>query len=476
MCSLRTRLIIGIIGGMLLLLTFFSLIVYSVIRRALINQFDESLASTARMLAASVEIDDDEVELGFEAQQMPEFQNRGRPAHYQLWHLDGTVAAKSPLLDSGNLPRLSGSLKKPAFKTVKVSGSRVERVAGFSFIPRPPDGDRRPTEEQPLTLAVAQDSTAILSQLKFLRWVLFFTSAAVTLLSVLVAAMTVRQGLRPLTAIAGEIAAITENNLTTRIGTEDVPAELLPIKDRLNDLLSRLEDAFKRERRFTADVSHELRTPLAGIRSTIEVTLARARDSTEYQTVLSDCLAIVESMQTMMNNLLMIARLDADQVTFRQEHIRLAELVGSCWRPFSQKAIEREITFANRIPNDVTVDSDRENLCMVMSNILSNAAEYTNNAGQIWVTAHPADNRVEITVSNTGCSLTNEQVSQVFDSFWRGDSSRKDTGVHCGLGLTLVERIIRALGGSTSVKVQPGGIFTTRLVLPDSCKHKSPQD
>ncbi len=464
--SLRARLLIGIIGGLILLLAVFSLLVYIVIRGALVKQFDASLASIAHILAASVELDGEEIEMEFKVQQMPEFQDRKRPTHYQLWRLDGTVVAKSPLLDSGNLPRLSGSLKKPAFKTVKDSGGRVERVAGFSFIPRLPDGDRKPTEEQPLTLAVARDSTAILSQLKFLQWVLFFASAAVTLLSVLVAAMTVRQGLRPLTAIAGEIAAITENNLTTRIGTEDVPAELLPIKDRLNDLLSRLEDAFKRERRFTADVSHELRTPLAGIRSTIEVTLARNRDADEYQSSLAQCLEISKNMQNMTNNLLTLARIDAHQMTFRQSRIELAKLVDSCWRSFSDKALKCNIVFDNRIPDKIVCESDPDCLSIVLSNLFDNAAEYADKAGKIWVTAHQRDDSIEISIANTGCSLTNEQVAQVFDRFWRADVSRADTGAHCGLGLALVERIVRALGGSTAVELQPGGIFIIRLVLP----------
>jgi signal transduction histidine kinase len=288
----------------------------------------------------------------------------------------------------------------------------------------------------------------------------------VTLLSVLVAALTVRQGLRPLTAIAGEIAAITENNLTTRIGTEDVPAELLPIKDRLNDLLSRLEDAFKRERRFTADVSHELRTPLAGIRSTIEVTLARNRDADEYQSSLAQCLEISKSMQNMTNNLLTLARIDAHQMTFCQERIELANLVDSCWRSFSDKALKRNIVFDNRIPDKIVCESDPDCLSIVLSNLFDNAAEYADKAGKIWVTAHQRDDSIEISIANTGCSLTNEQVAQVFDRFWRADVSRADTGAHCGLGLALVERIVRALGGSTVVELQPGGIFIIRLVLP----------
>jgi two-component system heavy metal sensor histidine kinase CusS len=298
-----------------------------------------------------------------------------------------------------------------------------------------------------------------------LRWLLLIASAAVIALSFLIAAIIVRQGLNPLHSIAAGIAAISEDDLATRIGTTSAPAEIMPIKNRLNDLLSRIEDAFRRERRFTADVAHELRTPLAGIRSIIEVTLTRARDTDEYQRVLSECVVIVENMQTMVNNLLMIARLDACQVTFRHEHIYLVRLVNSCWRPFSEKAKEREIAFENQAPNDVTVDSDRENLSMVLSNLLNNAVEYANDAGQIWVTANYTDDSVEITVANTGCQLTNDEAAQVFDCFWRGDSSRKDTGVHCGLGLALVQRIIRALGGFTTAEVTPDGIFTIRLVL-----------
>jgi len=173
-------------------------------------------------------------------------------------------------------------------------------------------------------------------------------------------------------------------------------------------------------------------------------------------------------MQTMMNNLLMIARLDARQLTFRREQIRLAELVNSCWQPFPEKAIERKITFDNRVPNDVTVNSDRKNLSLIFSNLLNNAVEYTNDAGQIWVTAHHTGDSVEIAVANTGCQLTNEQAAQVFDCFWRGDSSRTGTGIHCGLGLALVQRLVRALGGSVIVELHPGGIFFIRLTLSDS--------
>jgi signal transduction histidine kinase len=102
----------------------------------------------------------------------------------------------------------------------------------------------------------------------------------------------------------------------------------------------------------------------------------------------------------------------------------------------------------------------------VISNLLDNAVEYTNEGGQIWTQGKQTGNKIELAVSNTGCPLTKDEASQVFDCFWRGDSSRTDTGIHCGLGLALVQRIITALGGSASVEVLLGGIFTIRIILP----------
>jgi two-component system heavy metal sensor histidine kinase CusS len=471
MRSLRARLLVGIVCGMSFLLLIFSLIVYAVIHRTLFNQYDASLASTARILAASVELDKGEVELEFDVQQMPEFLRADRPTYYELWRSDGTVVARSPSLGANDLSRLEASLDSLVFRTRRGESGLPLRLAALNFMPRISDSDvQEPpqlTKEEVLTLVVARNASDLMGQLRFLRWLLLIASAAVITLSFLVAALIVRRGLRPLNRIAAEIGAITEHDLSTRVGDAPVPAEIAPIRDRLNDLLFRLQDAFNRERRFTGDVAHELRTPLAGIRSTIEVALTRNRQTDEYRTTLSESLAIAQNMQTMVDNLLMLARLDAQQISFRSEQIRLAELVNSCWWPCSDEALERQITFDNRIDPRTTCESDHQNLSIILSNVLANAVEYANEGGQIWTTACRKDGSAQIAVSNTGCQLNAEQASHVFDCFWRGDSSRKDAGVHCGLGLALVERIIRGLGGSASAEVQSGAIFTVRLTLPD---------
>jgi heavy metal sensor kinase len=475
--SLRTRLLAGIMGGMILLLTMFSLLIYVAIRSALVKQFDTSLVSIAQVLAASVERDANEIELEFEVQQMPEFLNTEHPTHYQLWDANGIVKVKSPLLGTENLLRVVGSLNAIVNGTSQDNNGQPQRTAGLTFIPRLADSEnekdnkdvensRPPANEQALTLVVARDAGDLYNQLGFLRWLLLNASAAVIALSFILAAVIVRKGLRPLNFIAAEIATIKEDSLTTRITTEDVPSEVVQIKNRLNELLSRLQASFNRERQFNADVAHELRTPLSGLRSTIEVTLTRTRDNDEYKRVLFDCQAIVESMQTMVGNLLMLARLDAKQISFQTEQIRLTELVNSCWKPFSDKALERQITFDNSVKAETTCESDSQNLSIVLSNVLANAVEYADEGGQIRITACSKDGSLEIAVSNTGCKLTTDQVSHVFDCFWRDDLSRTDTGTHCGLGLALVQRLVRALGGNASAELQSGGIFLVRIILP----------
>ena len=285
-------------------------------------------------------------------------------------------------------------------------------------------------------------------------------------LALIVGVYVVRSGLRPLNTIATEIAAISEDSLATRITTQCAPTEIVPIKNRLNELLSRLQTSFDRERQFNADVAHELRTPLAGIRSTIEVALTRNRDATEYQAALSDCLEIAKDMESVVNNLLMLARLEAKQISFKTEQVQLSELLDSCWRCFSKKADERSIVFENQIPAEITCQSDPEHLSMVFSNLLDNASEYADQGGQIRTTARRTDDSVDIAVSNTGCKLTAEQVTKVSDCFWRGDPSRSDAGIHCGLGLALVQRIVKALGGKFSIQLEQGGIFATKVTLP----------
>jgi two-component system, OmpR family, heavy metal sensor histidine kinase CusS len=460
--SIQGRVLAGMVGGAAMLLIVFGLVVYAVIRTALIHEFDAALTSAVRLLATSAEREHERIELGANLEETPEFQGKGTGGYYELWGPDGRVSVKSPSLGANDLPRLQGRMEEPAVLAFEIRPGLPVRAAGL-LLPSRPDKHGEALA-RPITVVLARDCRPLLARLRWLRGLLAATAAGTIGLAMLAGALIVRRALRPLNALASDIAAIREDNLASRIETADMPTEMKPVQHRLNDLLARLESSFKRERRFTADVAHELRTPVAGIRSTVEVTLARPRPDQEYREALAVCLEISRTMETLVNALLRLARTEADTALTRRERVVLPDLVATCWRSSSDKAASRGLTFENTLPPDLTCISDPEALGLVLANLFDNAVEYTNPAGLIRITGRRTDSSVEVTISNTGCVLSCDQVSQVFDAFWRADASRTNTGEHVGLGLSLVRRTLAVLGGTASATVE-AGVFAVRVVL-----------
>jgi signal transduction histidine kinase len=462
--SIQGRVLAGMVGGTAMLLIVFGLVVYAVIRTALIHEFDAALISAVRLLATSAEREHERIELGANLEETPEFQGKGTGGYYELWGPDGQVSVKSPSLGADDLPRLEGRMEEPAVLAFELRPGLPVRAAGL-LLPFRTDKHGEALA-RPVTVVLARDCSPLLARLRWLRELLAITGVGTIGLSLLAGALIVRHALRPLNALASDIAAIHVDNLAARIETADMPTEMRPVQHRLNDLLARLESSFKRERRFTADVAHELRTPLAGIRSTAEVTLARPRPDQEYREALAVCLEIGRTMETLVNALLRLARTEAATSPAHRERVVLPDLVATCWRSFSDKAASRGLTFEDALPADLSCVSDPEGLHLVLTNLLDNAVEYANPAGLIRITGRRTDAVVEVTISNTGCQLSPDQVSQVFDAFWRADASRTNTGAHVGLGLSLVRRTLAVLGGTASATLEAGGVFAVRVVLP----------
>jgi len=333
----------------------------------------------------------------------------------------------------------------------------------------------RPPRPQTVTLVAALDIGDLEDHLAWIRWMLAGAGGGIVLLSLGLAGLVVRQGLRPVNHLAGQIADVDEEDLAMRLDVDDLPRELLPVGECLNGLLGRLEAAFARQRCFTADVAHELRTPLAGMRSTLEVALSRARKSEDYREALDDCLAISTRMHAMVDSLLMLARLESGQLAFQMQDIALEELVEECWLPLADKARDRGLSFENRLGGQFTCVSDRRMLSLVMRNLLDNAVEYADAGGRIWIDARyaesvgsdcqPAGRRLVFRVANTGCRLEAADTERVFERMWRGDASRSGAGEHAGLGLALVRRAAVALGGWASADIAEA-VFTVTLDLP----------
>lgn len=470
MRSIRARLLLGTVLSAVLVLSITGLALYWRVRASLMAEFDAALRDKARTLAAMAEIEDGHIELDIKDLDMPEFRRVDRPEYLQVWGPAGEVMVRSPSLGGANLERFGGSLESPVSRPTLLPYGVAGRIIGVTFQPRPgreDEGARLPPSlgSPWMTLVLARPTGEVDAVLARLGFLLIALGGLAVVATSVVLARVVHGGLRPLRDLAARIGQLSEEELSARIELPDAPAELVPIAERLNDLLTRLEASFGREKAFTADVAHELRTPLAGLRSTLEVSLSKSREACAYQVVLQDSLAITCQMQTMVQNLLCLARMEAGQAEIVREPTDVPMLLRECWKPLAQGAAERGLHVKWDLQDPCVLETDDRKLRQVLRNLLDNAVAYTNPSGSIEMRAWAADSQVRIEIANTGCRLAPEEAEKVFDRFWRGDAARQDTGVHCGLGLSLARRILILLGGDIQVECTAEGVFCVRLSM-----------
>jgi two-component system sensor histidine kinase QseC len=314
-------------------------------------------------------------------------------------------------------------------------------------------------------MVVAGDSSEMERTLARIGWLLALVCGTATLASAGSMIWIVRRGLKPVDVLAGKIGRMDDSNLGQRLDLDGTPSELMPVTQRLNELLGRLEEAFSREKSFSSDVAHELRTPLAGVEAALEVCASRPRKPEEYQQTIGRCLDAARRMHGMVDNLLMLARVESHQVKITCEVVAIADLLDECWRLFAARAGERSLHVQFHVEPQCHLRTDREKLRLILHNLLDNAVNYANAGGSIQVKVGRSGDRLTLCISNSGNCLSKEQAEHVFERFWRGDAARAATGAHCGLGLTLCRRIVELLDGSIAVRCEQAGDFSIVLAF-----------
>lgn len=462
--SLRMRILAGTSLAGILVLGFLCVSVYWSMRHALLRDFDSSLRADARLVAAMIDNDDNKLTLEFDPQQMPEFLSERGERYFEVWRPDGSVLGRSPSLGARDL---GNHLLLNTAKPIELPDTRAGRAVLIPFtLPHEDHGESASHHPaQTVTILIAAKPARVHRTLALLAALLGVSCTMAVLIMGLVLLRVVSQGLRPLTRVAVEIGDLRETDLSHRLSSDTVPLELLPVVHKLNGLLGRLDQAFTREKSFTADVSHELRTPLAGLRSILEVCRSRPRDTAAYESALDDCLAITDRMQSMVQSLLLLARTDAGQLRVDFRRVDLGQLISQCWMLFQRRADERRLHVAAKFTADVFIASDPKRLRIVLENLLDNAVTYADEAGNLRMTVHAEGSSALIEIINTGSQIATEDAPHLFDRFWRGDAARADAN-HSGIGLSICKRLTALLRGQIDICTVQHGEFRVRLRLP----------
>ncbi len=272
-------------------------------------------------------------------------------------------------------------------------------------------------------------------------------------------------GLRPLRAIAHTTQRITANNLAERLNPAHWPDELHELAGAFNAMLNRLQDSFGRLTEFSADIAHALRNPINNLRGEAEVALAQERSPAEYQQNLGSSLEEYERLARMIDGLLFIARTDNPNATIEHSPIAARREMDAVQEFYEALAGEKKITIV--CEGEARLTGDPMLFRRAVSNLLANALKYTPSGGRVVLAAgNSADGSAEIRVTDNGPGIAAEHLPRVFDRFYQGNKSRDQTSQGAGLGLAIVQSIMRLHRGSAMIGSPVGQGTCVTLVFP----------
>ena len=276
-------------------------------------------------------------------------------------------------------------------------------------------------------------------------------------------------GLKPLRTLSESVSRISPKDFRLQVDARELPREVLPVVDRLEQTLAELRRAFDREKQATADISHELRTPIAALLTTLEVSLRKPRSNEDYLETLRDTHAIGKQLNRLVERILTLAWLDAGEVKVHLACVDVRELLESCAAISRPLAEARGLNFRLDLPKPFHIETDPDKLREVLINLLHNAIEYNRPGGDVTLAAQrAARGGLVVTVADTGIGITLDDQQRIFERFYRADPSRNETGVHAGLGLSIVKEYVERLGGTLTLDSGVGRGSRFRIELPES--------
>lgn len=382
---------------------------------------------------------------------------------------DGTVLDADPSGfpdDPDPLPDLSGmdlARRASGNDAIFTAGSVGDSNLRYRVLVRDAPGGAYVVTAAPLD---GVDSTIANLQL-----VIAATSLGVLAILSAVAWFVIRRGLQPVDDMIATAGVIAGGDLTQRVSYADPASEVGQLGHALNVMLGRIESSFaekeeseRRLRQFVADASHELRTPLTSIRGYAELYRSGATNSPEaVERAMSRIEAEGIRMGRLVEDLLLLARLDQGR-PLREEPVDLVRLVDFAVMDARAVDPQRNITFTH--PEEARVLGDSDRLRQVIDNLLTNARVHTDPGTPVSVdiTVHADD--VVLTVADRGPGISQEHAEQVFDRFYRVDTSRSRARGGAGLGLSIVAAIVDAHHGQVTLDTALGQGTTVRVVLP----------
>ena len=466
--SLRARLSLVLVGLLSISCAALTVVTSVALHTYLLDRLDQQLVAAGNRYAVSLEHPNDH-----DADNDDFTSVVGQEAGTLGARLANGALTASGIVTDGSASRSIPLPAKVILARLPISGPRNLRLPGLGdyriVVTAGQDGD---------LLVTGLPRRAVDETIRRLALIEILVFVAALLLTGVAGALCVGLTLRPLDRVSRTALSVAELPLAQ--GDVQLPQRLLNpapgtevgrVTAAVNSMLEHVESAFAERhasetllRQFVADASHELRTPVAVIRSHAEYAQMTAGGlPVEVAEALSRISSESERMGMLVDDLLLLARLDAGRELLR-EQVDLTRIMLDA--VIDARAVGPDHRWLLHLPDhEVFVQGDPNSLRQVVLNLLSNAAEHTPEGTVVTVRLTAEAGSVTATITDTGPGIAHDFLPHVFERFARDDSARRHHGGESGLGLAIVEAIVRAHAGTISVTSEPGRTVFT-LVLP----------
>jgi heavy metal sensor kinase len=457
---IRWRLTLWYAALLAVVMAFFSGALYLALRQQLYASLDEQLLNQAALTLASVRITEGTPQLNESVADLPD-------GEYFLRLLD---AAGHPIVETESDPPI----------VTLDPGAAAAALAGESVYTNAVDEDQEVVRVVSVpvhgagvdaavvgALQIGLDRNEIDEPLAGLLTALAFVGPIVLLVAAIAGYFLAGRALAPVGAIGDLAARIGASDLHARLNLDLPDDELGRLARAFDAMLARIDDAFERQRRFTADAAHELRTPLSLMRSQVDVALARPRTNEEYREALRGFDGDLARLTSLVGTLLTLARADAGRLTLQHAPFDVSDTVAAVLEHYAPQAEEAGVML-NQETVAAPLVADEDLIMQILVNLVDNALAHTPVGGVVTVGCRSERGYVRIWVADTGEGIAPEDQAQVFDRFYRVDAGRTRARGGTGLGLAICKAIAEAHGGKIAMRSEVGRGTRIEVVLPDT--------
>jgi signal transduction histidine kinase len=275
------------------------------------------------------------------------------------------------------------------------------------------------------------------------------------------------RAMAPISNVIKQVERITESSLNLRLDSGNEKDEIAQLSRTFNDMLNRLEAAFKMQKNFVSNASHELRTPLTSITGQLEVILMKKRAEEEYVKSINSVLEDIKNLNRISNGLLLLAQTSSDITTINLSPIRIDDLI---WQARGE-LIKRNKEYIIIVLFDPSINDDKyliancneQLIKAAIINLIDNGCKYSSLHEVIVKLLYPGGDYLTIEFHDKGIGIGKDEIKHIFEPFYRSKDALTVKG-H-GIGLSLVDRVVKLHNGSIKVESEfgKGSVFTLKI-------------